>query len=144
MKMLKLSFLIVALFVIYESIFVDSFTSYYLLKTERQDGLQLAGVSTYQFVDSQVYQKGEGYQQFYENCSVENKSNWVCEDGVIGVLDGEYFNKWRGPNYTTVGKFRYAWERGRWARIDREGLQYVWPLLVAISLIVPGRYQRGW
>ena len=141
MGKIKIVALLIAVFTIHELFFVDSFTTYYLLKTEREDGIQLYGVSTYQFIGNQVYQKGEGYQQFYDNCSVEDKSNWVCENGGFGVLNGEYFNNWRSKDYTTVSKFRYAWEQGRWARIDKEGMQYIWPLLVSLCLIVPGRYQ---
>ena len=139
--MRKVLLFILAIFVIHELFFVSSFSTFHLSKTNRADGLRLDGVSTYHFIDNKVFQKWDNFTQFYDDCTVKNKNNWVCEKNSFGAINGDYFNKLRGPEYETVGKLEYAREHGKWAKISNEGLQYVWPLVFLAAWAIPARYR---
>ena len=140
MRKVKIIALLLAIFTIHEIFFVDSFTTYYLLKTEREDGIQLTGASSYQFIGNQVYQKGEGYQQFYDKCSVEDKSNWVCENGGFGFSMVSTLTIGVVQIIPPLVNLDLLGNEGRWARISERAAVHL-ANNSAVCLIVPGRYQ---
>ena len=139
--MKKVILFLIVLIISYQFIFNNTYSTYSLGKPYGPDGLRLAYVTTYRFVDDQVYQKWDGtnHKRFYEDCKVENKNNWVCDENSVGVLDGKYFCNYCFSEH--VSKMRYVKEKAKWDRRDHEGLQYIWPVLFLVRLILPGRFQ---
>jgi hypothetical protein len=115
--------------------------STYSLSEETNIGIKLAHVTTYRFVGNQVYQNFSGIEvrSFFEKCDVQDKNNWVCDENSVGVLDEKYFCNYCSSEH--VSKMRYVKEKAKWDRRDHERLQYIWPVLFLVRLILPGRFQ---
>ena len=138
--MKKVILFLIVLIISYQFIFNNTYSTYSLGKPYGPDGLRLAYVTTYRSVDDQVYQKWDGtnHKRFYEDCKVENKNNWVCEKNSFGVLGGDVCSTESPFEY--ISKWSYIKQKAEWEKRDREGLQFIWPVLFLIRLLTPPRF----